>query len=161
MGHSDTSRGSVHSSMNLGSAHGEIAIDYTGQAAVQSAMRDLNSLAGVGRVSGEMISQAGRTMVGVGAAIAAPLVLGVKSAIDFGREMANVNSILQLSDEGIADLGQQVTDLSPIVNKGPTELASALYDIASSGFTGAEGLDVLEAAANAANAGLTSTETSA
>jgi TP901 family phage tail tape measure protein len=147
--------------MNLGSAHGEIAIDYTGQAAVGAAMRDLNALGTAGGNLGQQLGVAGKAMGIAGAAIGAPLVGAGKLAVDFGREMANVNSILQLTPDEIAALGDQVQALSPQVNKAPAELAAALYDISSSGFAGQEGLAVLEAAAKGANAGLTSTATSA
>ncbi len=75
--------------------------------------------------------------------------------------MANVNSIAQLSEAQIAAVGDEVLALSTKTGQGPTVLAQGLYDIYSSGFAGAEGLDILTVAADAANAGLTTTDVSA
>lgn len=87
----------------------------------------------------------------------------IGAGVNFGKEMANVNSIAQLTDKQLASLGDQVIDLAkdPRIADGPAVLASGLYDIYSSGFQGAAGLTILEKAAIAATAGLTTTETSA
>ena len=147
-------------SVDLGSAHGSIVIDYSG-AAAQQAIRDLNALGGAAAPLNRSMGQVGASLGVIGGGLAAGLGLAARSAIGFEGSMGNVNSILKLSRDGIAALGDRVQDLSGDVAKGPTELANALYDISSSGFTGAEGLAVLESAANAANAGLTSTQTAA
>ena len=147
--------------MDLGSAVGSIILNYEGKGAVSQAKSDLASLESAGSNIAKGMDVVGKTMLGIGAAAAVPIGLAAKAGIDFGREMANVNSILQLSDEEIAALGDSVQGLSATTAKAPAELAAGLYDIASSGFTGADGLLVLEAAANAANAGLTTTATSA
>jgi TP901 family phage tail tape measure protein len=147
-------------SFSLGSAHGEISVGYDGSG-VAAARKDLTGLQSVGGDLGKTFTTMGGVLAGVGAAFGVPLALAEKGAIGFGKNMANVNSILQLSDDQIASLGDQVQGLSQDVNKGPTELAAALYDIASSGFSGSEGLDILTASAKAANAGLTDTATSA
>lgn len=86
-----------------------------------------------------------------------------QSGLDFGAQMANVNSILKLSDDGIAQLSNEVLALArnPGIVDTPAALAAGLYQINSSGFTGAEGLKVLEASALAATAGLTSTDVAA
>src|SRR5688572_16962194 len=125
--------------MDLGSAVGRIRLDFDG-AGAQQAIGSLNALERAGAGLADSLNVAGKTLLGVGAAIGAPLGLAAGEAIGFGREMANVNSILQLSDAGIAELGDEVQALSGVVAKSPQELAAGLYDIASSGFTGAEGL---------------------
>jgi len=83
----------------------------------------------------------------------------IGGTLDFGQNMANVNSIMQLSDDGLRALQDQVLSLAndPRIAAGPAELAAGLYNVASSGFQGAEGLKVLEAAAIAASAGMTTT----
>lgn len=83
--------------------------------------------------------------------------------LNFEAQMANVNSIAQLSAQELQQLSDQVLQLAqnPGITQGPAELAAGLYNIASSGFAGADGLQVLEASAIAATAGLTSSETAA
>lgn len=100
-----------------------------------------------------------------GGALAAAGVLGAgffaaKIGIPFEREMANVNSILQVSDDQLAKYSQDILDMSVRTAQAPNDLAASLYDIASSGFTGADGLKVVEAAANAATAGMTTADVS-
>jgi TP901 family phage tail tape measure protein len=101
----------------------------------------------------------GMTLGAAGAGIAAALGVGVKWAISFEREMRNVNSILKQSEPALAALSQSVRDMAGKVGQGPAVLARGLYDIASSGFAGADGLKVLEASAVAATAGLSDTAT--
>lgn len=87
----------------------------------------------------------------------------VSAGLDFEAQMANVNSIAQLSATELQNLSDQVLALTsnPGITDGPAALAAGLYNIASSGFTGADGLAILEASALAASAGLTTTETAA
>lgn len=97
-------------------------------------------------------------------AISLPLlaigVASVKMAMDFETSMRNVNSISKLSEDEFKDLGQSVIEMSKKFPQSAKELADGLYDIASSGFQGADGLKVLEAAAKAASAGMTTTAVS-
>jgi hypothetical protein len=73
--------------------------------------------------------------------------------------MRNVNSILHETEPSIKALGDAVLNLAGKTGQAPAVLARGLYDIASSGFSGADGLKVLEAAAKAATAGLSDTAT--
>ncbi len=95
------------------------------------------------------------------AAFALGLGASVKAAAEFEAAMRNVNSISGLSEAAFKAQGQAVIDLSRQLPQSATTLAKGLYEIASSGFQGAEGLQVLEQAAIAASAGLTTTQNSA
>jgi len=101
---------------------------------------------------------AGGLMVG---AVAAVGITSVKMAAQFETSMRNVNSISKLSETQFKALGQSVIDMSKEFPQTAKELADGLYDIASSGFVGAEGLKVLDASAKAASAGMTTTAVSA
>jgi TP901 family phage tail tape measure protein len=101
----------------------------------------------------------GVAVAGAGAAIA--LGYAAKSAIELDKSMRNVNSISHLSEQQLDSLTGQVIDLSKQLPQSATVLANGLYDIASSGFQGADGLTVLHAAGVAASAGLTDTSTAA
>lgn len=83
------------------------------------------------------------------------------AGLTFESNMANVNSIAQLSTAEIAALSNSVINIAknPMITEGPSALAAGLYDIYSSGFQGADGLMILEQAAMAGTAGLTSTAT--
>lgn len=85
----------------------------------------------------------------------------VDGALDFGAAMANVNSIAQLSTGQLNDLSAQVNSLAGETAQAPQVLAEGLYSIYSSGFQGAAAIDVLTASANAATAGLTTTDVAA
>lgn len=95
------------------------------------------------------------------AALGAGLVLATKEAIEFEGHMRNVNSIVHGTEAELARTSQQVIAMSKELPQSASNLAQGLYDIASSGFQGAEGLQVLKAAGEAASAGLADTATSA
>jgi TP901 family phage tail tape measure protein len=95
------------------------------------------------------------------AAFAAFAIDAVKKAAAFETAMLNVNSIAKLTPAAFADLQKSVLELSKTLPQSGETLAQGLYDISSSGFAGAEGLKVLDAAAKAASAGLAQTSESA
>jgi TP901 family phage tail tape measure protein len=125
------------------------------------------AVTGFGKVAGVAGTAVGTALGVVAGAGISKLVssLGglVSTGLDFGASMANVNSILQLSDQGLSALSDQVVALTndPGIRDTPAQLAAGLYDIASAGFTGSDGLTVLTAAAKGASAGVTDTGTAA
>jgi len=94
-------------------------------------------------------------------AIVAGLGQAALSAVDFERNMRNVNSLLLVSDARLGAISERVLDIAREVPQSAENLAEGLYNIASSGFVGADGLLVLEASARAASAGLSTTDTAA
>ncbi|MFA5784467.1 MAG: phage tail tape measure protein [Phycisphaerae bacterium] len=86
---------------------------------------------------------------------------GIKSAInmivEFDVAMRNVNSIMRVGEKEFRQWSKAIIDLSRIVPQSADVLAKGLYEIASSGFEGADAFNVLKASAKAASAGLTST----
>ena len=107
------------------------------------------------------IRAAGVAMTAGGAAIAASLFGAVRTAADFETQMRNVDSIMKLSTAQFKSTSAAVIALSLRLPQSAATLAAGLYDIASSGFEGAEGLTVLEASAMAASAGISDTATAA
>src|SRR5436190_3813988 len=103
----------------------------------------------------------GRSGVVAGGLIVAGFGMAVKSAADFESAMRNVNTIAGLSEDQLGATGDAVLDMSRRLPQSATTLAQGLYDIASSGFQGADGLEILDAAATSASAGLTTAATSA
>ena len=96
-----------------------------------------------------------------GAAAAAGLAFAVTKASEFETAMLNVNSIAKESPATFDAMKESVLELSKELPQSAETLAQGLYDIASSGFAGEEGLTVLTAAAKAASAGLAQTSESA
>lgn len=94
-------------------------------------------------------------------ALAGGLAYAVSKAVAFDKAMRNVNSLSGLNEKQLGALEKQVISLSKAVPQSATTLAEGLYDIASSGFQGADGLKVLDAAAKSASAGITTTAVSA
>jgi TP901 family phage tail tape measure protein len=82
-------------------------------------------------------------------------------AADFGQAMANVNSIMKLPQAALQRLGAQVLELSTKLPQSAKTLADGLYSVASAGYVGQRAMRVLAAAARAASAGMTDTETAA
>lgn len=94
-------------------------------------------------------------------ALAAGLTYAISKAVAFDKAMRNVNSLTKLNETQFAAMEKQVISMSTKLPQSATTLAEGLYDIASSGFQGADGIKVLDAAARSASAGLTTTEVSA
>jgi len=108
------------------------------------------------------LSGAAMKGVAVGAtAIAAGLTYAIAKAVAFDKAMRNVNSLTGGSQKQFAAMEKQVISMSTKLPQSATTLAEGLYNIASSGFQGADGVKVLDAAARSASAGLTTTEVSA
>lgn len=93
-------------------------------------------------------------------ALAAGLSYAVSKAVEFDKAMRNVNSLSKLNETQFASMEKQIISMSTKLPQSATTLAEGLYDIASSGFKGADGIKVLDAAARSASAGLTTTATS-
>lgn len=108
----------------------------------------------MGTAVGLSVQQIGSRLVQMG-------VDAVQSAVQFQTSMLNVQSLGEESTASIKHLSDAVLDMSTHLPQSANTLAEGLYDIESSGFTGAAALDVLHASASAASAGLTDTATSA
>jgi TP901 family phage tail tape measure protein len=83
-------------------------------------------------------------------------------ATEFDKNMRNVNSIMRESESQFQYFSDQVREISKMkeVSDTATGVSKALYQVASSGFSGAEGLQLTAIASKAASAGMTQTEVS-
>lgn len=127
--------------------------------ATRQASGELAKLGHTSQKTAHELQPLGTAMLGVGAAFAAGTALSVHAAIEFEAAMRNVNSIMGESEGQFARTSDAVRELSRDLPQSATNLAQGLYDIASSGFQGAAGLEVLEQSATAATAGLSDTAT--
>jgi TP901 family phage tail tape measure protein len=78
----------------------------------------------------------------------------VKMANNFDKSLSLINGLVGLSTSEVERMRESVLTLAGETARSPQELAEALYFITSSGFSGAEALDVLEVSAKGATAGL-------
>jgi len=81
----------------------------------------------------------------------------VSSAIDFEQGLRNVNSIAKVTDDELDNIGEAALEIGGKFGQSANTMVDALYDINSSGFAGADALEVLEASALAATAGMATT----
>lgn len=109
----------------------------------------------------QAVKGAAKAFAVLGVAVLAAATLSVRAAAQYERALHNVGTISQGVADDIRGTGDQLLKLSRQLPQSAVTLAEGLYDIASSGFQGAEGMRVLGASAAAASAGLTTTEVAA
>jgi hypothetical protein len=147
-----------------------IQINTTGAGAAASAMRQVTGAAGgMGRsvaTSAVPIRMMGDAMRQT-ASLIKYTVLGVftnmgTQAIQMSRQfemsMAKIQGLVGVSATEVNKMKESILDLGGATTKTPQELADALYFITSSGFKGAEALDILKESARSAAAGLGETQ---
>lgn len=96
--------------------------------------------------------------IGVGALTAA-LTASIKSAAELQTTMGQIASLTDTPRAAIQGLTQDVIAMSRDLPVSAQELAEGLYFISSSGYQGAQAIDVLKASAKAASIGLGETKT--
>lgn len=77
----------------------------------------------------------------------------------FAQRMAEVNTLLDVSEDRFKSLSDEIVDLSTRIPQTASELAAAEYDIISAGVALEDSARVLELSAKAAVAGVTDTKT--
>jgi TP901 family phage tail tape measure protein len=140
----------------------DAAIEKTAATTEAASKRSTRAASGIRRSLTNQISAMRSIGRGMTKYVTAP-ILGVaavsgKFALDFDRNMRNVNSIAQLPERQFKRLKQSVLDLAGPTAQTPNTLAEGLYDLVSSGFNADESLVILKRSALAASAGLTTTE---
>ena len=125
-------------SFGLGSAHGQIVIDYNG-AGVQQAIADLNTLASLD-VSRAM-QDVGRTVQGVGQQVSQPFIDGFNAAADFEFQMDAVNAALGgLDGSQMEQVSNQALQLGADTKYSANEIAGVQEALGKSGITMEKGL---------------------
>jgi TP901 family phage tail tape measure protein len=82
----------------------------------------------------------------------------LKSAKDFEIAMQHIVGLVGVSQNQVNQWSRDILSLSPQIARPPKELAEALYFVTSSGFKGAEALDIVKQSAKGAAAGLGETQ---
>lgn len=147
---------------SLGSAYGQIIIETNRAVANINALRGgLNNFAQQTQSVGFALATLSRSVLGFAGVLAALPTAGVKFFADYEEQLRNVASISPEFAANFQDYSASILDMSAATGRSATELASALYDIAQSGYEGAEALGILGAAADLANAGMTNAKVGA
>jgi len=105
--------------------------------------------------------QLGMKLLKLTAAMATPLVAGVKVFADFEQQMANVSTMLDEPAKYMDTFRRRIREMSIEFGESTSTLAGGLYDILSASVHPSKALDVLAVAAKAAKAGITDTATAA
>lgn len=102
----------------------------------------------------DVFRKASITVLGFSGTISAALAVAARSGVQFEGAMRNVQSVMHFTDAEFKNMSRDVLEVGQKTNQSATEMAQALYNIGSAGFSGAEGIEVLRASATAAAAGL-------
>ena len=139
-----------------------------GGATIEISANDAKLAQSLRSVQGKMdkfagqVGKLGTKLVGVGAAMLAPIGAGLKTAMDFQEQMAMVSTMLSEMDmEIFPKLTEGVQRLSVELGESTATLSKGLYDILSASIAPAKALEVLGVASKAAAAGMTDTGISA
>lgn len=94
--------------------------------------------------------------------LTAPLVLLGKAVgttfAEYETSMTKIIALTGATESAVKEWSQSLLDMSGVVSRGPNELAEAMYFVSSSGFKGAEALQIVKQAAMGAAAGLGETK---
>jgi TP901 family phage tail tape measure protein len=98
-----------------------------------------------------------RGLLVMGGVLVAGVAAADKMAMTYEASMQKIHGLVGISQTQVDAWSKQLLALGPQVAKGPTELADALYYVASAGLRGSAAISVLDASARASAAGLGST----
>ena len=126
------------------------------QATYNAAAAMVTTGAGVFSKLNDQVKTFGKASLAAGASLSTSYAASIKLAMDFQTQLKNVQSLTKATAAEMGQTQEEIFGMSQRLPQSPVELAAATYDIASSGFEGAEATKVLEASAIGASAGLSS-----
>lgn len=139
------------------------ALDRVGQDAQKTGKQIEQALKRADKASsdfGNRIEGLQKRIVSLGASLAVALVArqGISDAVKFGKAIAEVGTIADVSAEDLRGLRQETTQLAASLGLDEVDVASGLYQTLSAGITdSADALLVLENAAELAVGGVSNT----
>lgn len=134
------------------SAQLEQGLTKAGQSGSKFGQVMTGALRAVGEFAVNMLGRAAQAVIG--------FVSGSEQAAEkYQKTMSEIVGLTGTSASEVSHLSEEVLKLGPAVGKGPQELGDALYYVLSSGVDAAHAMDVVEASAKAAAAGLGETQT--
>jgi TP901 family phage tail tape measure protein len=130
----------------------------TGTGAAAAAVRQFGREVSQASVAHAQLSRdMGRTALAAGTVLGGALALAAKQSIALEAELRNVATISDQVRDNFGATRDVLVGLSKELPQSSVELARGLYDIASAGFQGAAGVEVLRQSAIGASAGLSTT----
>jgi TP901 family phage tail tape measure protein len=116
-----------------------------------------------GVTAGQAVSKAfspkniSRALTAAGA-IGGTLFTGaIGGAANFEDQLRTINTVAKLTDEGLADVGKSILNLSKETGKSTDDLTAGYYDLVSAGVASADAIDVLRDSAKFATGALGTT----
>lgn len=109
----------------------------------------------------EVAGSMGRLALAGGAVLAGAFIASGAAAVGFESRMRNVATISKDVRQNFEEVSKELIGMTRELPQTANQLAEGLYDVASSGFAGRDGLLVLEQAAIGASAGLSTTAVAA
>ena len=106
---------------------------------------------GMRRLGPQLTAVGARMTRGLTLPIAGAGVAITKLSLDFSDSLTHIRALVGATDEEIAQYREGILALAGETTKGPRELASSLYFLASAGFEGEKALKVLAASARASS----------
>lgn len=123
--------------------------------------KDLRSFSAETVAINKGLAQLSGAMIGAGTAIVAGLGLALREFAEFEKNLINVGAVSGVTGQQLEQLGDRILDLGVATATAPSELASALYEIAQAGFDVEESMTILTVSSRAAVAALTDVQTAA
>ncbi len=153
--------------MNIGQLTATLGVDTSGLWVAEKEMEKFRKnaeehLTGLSKT----LDKTGRNIYYFGTAatkfLTLPLTLAgaasFKMAKDFEASTQKIVGLVGVSQDQVNAWSKELLQLGPALGKGPKELADALYFVTSSGYKGAEAMDIVTNSAKAASAGLGDTK---
>ncbi len=110
---------------------------------------------------GRTVKATGMQMIGLGAAMGAPLLAGAKTFADLETQLARVSTMLDNPAEHMDTFRSEIRRMAVEFGESTDAIAGGLYDILSASVAPEKALGVLTEALKAAKAGMTDTKTAA
>lgn len=107
----------------------------------------------------QSMQAAGAAMGMLGAAILGPIKEGVDGFVQMDAALRNVAAEGNLGNQTLEQTRARLNQIAEATGQSSAVMATALYKVASAGYTGSQGLDVLAQAAKTATAGQTDVAT--
>lgn len=111
------------------------------------------------RTMGEVKSSVSKTAKAIGAIGIIGGAFSVKKAIEFEKQMANINTLLNLGKDELRKFSKEVLAVGADLGATTEELTGGLYNALSQGIPKGNSIDFLRTAVKAAKAGATDTKT--
>ena len=124
---------------------------------IAQAKADVKGLGDSVEENKEKFDKAGKSLIVIGGSISAVLALSTAAAIEFNRELGNIETLIPGQTQRLQELKGAFQDMSIQVGKSTTDLTQGGYQVISAFGDTADTVKILETAAKGASAGVATT----